>query len=314
MTEEAEPQDARPEPNLDERKRVMEALKEQVVRSPSKPVSVKVEHTGTGALSVVSPHSDELGWTVRLNDTFGTASHSFAKTQLLHLVGIASGEGAGTEAAINSMLASVGAAKPSNEMEAQLVVQMAATHQAAMQSLTRATNSNNYEVMEAAGNLANKLLRTYAKQAEALAKLQRGGQQKVTVEHVHVYQGGQAIVGNVSHAAPSPDRGAPKTGSQPHALVGAAALAFSTGGPVLCPDEDRELMHVASGEREGSMPDAHEGLRQRPRGWLPERSEVQRATIRVRLGSRGTGVEDRQGSTGGGSHQPDSPVPHPRRP
>jgi hypothetical protein len=32
---------------------------------------------------------------------------------------------------------------------------------------------------------------------EALAKLRRGGEQTVRVEHVHVHEGGQAIVGNV---------------------------------------------------------------------------------------------------------------------
>jgi hypothetical protein len=37
----------------------------------------------------------------------------------------------------------------------------------------------------------------YAKQLEALNKHRGKGQQKVTVEHVHVAPGGQAIVGNV---------------------------------------------------------------------------------------------------------------------
>ena len=34
---------------------------------------------------------------------------------------------------------------------------------------------------------------------EALKRYRTGGQQKVTVEHVTVQAGGQAIVGNVSH-------------------------------------------------------------------------------------------------------------------
>jgi hypothetical protein len=33
---------------------------------------------------------------------------------------------------------------------------------------------------------------------EALDKHRRGGNQKMTVEHVHVHEGGQAIVGNVN--------------------------------------------------------------------------------------------------------------------
>ena len=46
-------------------------------------------------------------------------------------------------------------------------------------------------------NQANKLSRTYSTLLEALNRHRGKGQQKVTVEHVHVYEGGQAIVGNV---------------------------------------------------------------------------------------------------------------------
>jgi hypothetical protein len=44
---------------------------------------------------------------------------------------------------------------------------------------------------------ANKLSRTHATLLEALNRHRGKGQQKVTVEHVHVHQGGQAIIGNV---------------------------------------------------------------------------------------------------------------------
>src|SRR6266436_600241 len=44
---------------------------------------------------------------------------------------------------------------------------------------------------------ANKLSRTYAVLLDALNRHRGKGQQKVTVEHVHVHSGGQAIVGMV---------------------------------------------------------------------------------------------------------------------
>ena len=44
---------------------------------------------------------------------------------------------------------------------------------------------------------AQKLMTLYAKQLETRNKHRGKGQQKVTVEHVHVAAGGQAIVGNV---------------------------------------------------------------------------------------------------------------------
>ena len=45
---------------------------------------------------------------------------------------------------------------------------------------------------------ANKLTRTYAAQMEALNRYRGKGQQKMTVEHVHINSGGQAIIGNVT--------------------------------------------------------------------------------------------------------------------
>jgi GTPase len=49
-------------------------------------------------------------------------------------------------------------------------------------------------------------MRLFTEQLEAMSKLKgKVGQQKVTVEHVHVHDGGQAIVGAVSTG--KPDRG-----------------------------------------------------------------------------------------------------------
>ena len=55
---------------------------------------------------------------------------------------------------------------------------------------------------DSAGNLAVKLLRTFTTQLEALQRYRGKGQQKVTVEHVNVNAGGQAIVGTV-HRGPT---------------------------------------------------------------------------------------------------------------
>jgi len=49
-------------------------------------------------------------------------------------------------------------------------------------------------------------MRVFNEQIEVMQKLKgKAGQQKVTVEHVHVHEGGQAIVGAVSAA--KADRG-----------------------------------------------------------------------------------------------------------
>jgi hypothetical protein len=49
---------------------------------------------------------------------------------------------------------------------------------------------------------AFKLARSFCTQVEALKRYRSRGAQKMTVQHVHVAEGGQAIVGNVSAPAP----------------------------------------------------------------------------------------------------------------
>ena len=50
----------------------------------------------------------------------------------------------------------------------------------------------------------NKLARTFAVQMETLKRYRTGGEQRVTVQHVNVAEGGQAIVGNVNAAGGTP--------------------------------------------------------------------------------------------------------------
>jgi len=49
-------------------------------------------------------------------------------------------------------------------------------------------------------------MRTYATQVEVLRRLRNGGQQFVRVEHVHVNDGGQAVIGNVKKPDTAPTR------------------------------------------------------------------------------------------------------------
>jgi hypothetical protein len=101
--------------------------------------------------------------------------------------------------AVNAMLAVIAGVRPRNETDGVLAAQMAATHQLAMTLLERTRQAQHIPVLESHGNMAVKLMRTFTAQTEALAKLRRGGNQMVRVEHVHVHAGGQAIVGNIAH-------------------------------------------------------------------------------------------------------------------
>ena len=97
------------------------------------------------------------------------------------------------------------------------------------------------------GNLAVKLLRTFAAQTEALQRYRGKGQQKVTVEHVHVHTGGQAIVGSLSQTGGGRDND--ENRGQPHAPENAGAITFAPGTTLPSADEARDAMPVARGHR-----------------------------------------------------------------
>ena len=103
---------------------------------------------------------------------------------------------------------------------------------------------------------ANKLSRTYTTLLEALNRHRGKGQQKVTVEHVHVHQGGRAIVGDVQ----GPGGGfAPKSKEQPH------ALAYAPGVTMPSADATREAVPVA-GDAERPLPHARRKIDGRSEG------------------------------------------------
>lgn len=76
-----------------------------------------------------------------------------------------------------------------------MAAQMIAAHAAAMECYRRAVlPEQTFQGRCEALNQANKLSRTYVALVEALNRHRGKGQRKVTVEHVHVHAGGQAVV------------------------------------------------------------------------------------------------------------------------
>ncbi len=94
------------------------------------------------------------------------------------------------------------AIEPRDDFERMLGTQMVACHHAAMECFRRAMiPGQNFASRDMSLKHAEKLMSTYARHLETLNKHRGKGQQKVTVEHVHVEAGGQAIVGNVESGA-----------------------------------------------------------------------------------------------------------------
>jgi len=99
---------------------------------------------------------------------------------------------------VNFMLSVVKGIEPRDQVETMLAAQMAAVHASMMTFARRLAHVENIPQQDSAERAFNKLARTFALQMEALKRYRTGGEQKVTVQHVNVSEGGQAIVGNVT--------------------------------------------------------------------------------------------------------------------
>jgi hypothetical protein len=140
---------------------------------------------------------------------------------------------------ILATLAALEAIAPTDALEGMLATQMVATHEAAMECLRRAVISGQtFAGRDVNLKHAEKLLQIYARQVEALDKHRGRGQQKITVEHVTVQAGGQAIVGNVQGPATSPDKAATKV---PPSLSDQTSELVPLPDPLAAPLKSAEL-------------------------------------------------------------------------
>ena len=88
---------------------------------------------------------------------------------------------------------------PQDDLEGMLAAQMLAVHNATMECFRRAmVEDQHFDHRERNLNFANKLSRTFTMQVEALQRYRGKGQQKVTVEHVHIHSGANAVIGSVT--------------------------------------------------------------------------------------------------------------------
>jgi hypothetical protein len=138
---------------------------------------------------------------------------------------------------------------PKDELEGMMAAQLIAAHNAAMECYRRAMiGDQTFEGRRENLAQANKLSRTHATLLEALNRHRGKGQQKVTVEHVHVYAGGQAVVGAVSPAGGG-DRGKPE--EQPRAK----SIAHAQEPALWSSDASRNAVLLA-GDAEREVPNA----------------------------------------------------------
>jgi hypothetical protein len=148
---------------------------------------------------------------------------------------------------------------PKDELEGMIAAQLIAAHNAAMECYRRAMiGEQTFEGRRENLNQANKLSRSYAVLLDTLNRHRGKGQQKVTVEHVHVHAGGQAVVGVV---APPGGGDQSKSKDQPHAKQ----ISHAPQHEMRSEDKEREPVPIAR-DAERSLPNAWRTISGRSEG------------------------------------------------
>src|SRR5438309_2142140 len=147
----------------------------------------------------VSSPENVPGSLKRIGGSRSDAFNNIVANQVMKSLWTAHSDSAGLDSQYQAVLAAMMGIEPCDEIEGMFAAQIVATHNAAMECYRRSMLDNQtFEGRRDSLNQANKLVRSYVTLMEALNRHRGKGQQKVTVEHVHVHQGGQAIVGAVT--------------------------------------------------------------------------------------------------------------------
>jgi hypothetical protein len=174
-------------------------------------------------------HPVEVVGELLLMEALGTTDSDFLTGLISQLSAACSDGGQIDEARLNFMLSIVKGITPRDQTEAMLAAQMAAIHALMMAFAGQLARVENIPELDSTERALNKLARTFVTQVEALKRYRTGGEQKVTVQHVSVQEGGQAIVGNVTQASRQ------TTADRPP--VSPPALTHSKEAPMPIPSE-----------------------------------------------------------------------------
>ena len=184
------------EPTPEER----DAVQAYLARKRELPVAprAKVSQRAGGVLELAFEHKDVKTAEALLMGATGTVYGSFFDGLLRQLGNATIQDGKVSEGDLNFMLAVIKGIEPQDQVESMLAAQMAAVHMATMTFARRLNHVENIAQQDSAARAFNKLARTFTAQVEALKRYRTGGEQRVVVEHVHVHEGGRAIVGTVN--------------------------------------------------------------------------------------------------------------------
>ncbi|MBT4922524.1 MAG: hypothetical protein HON23_05870 [Rickettsiales bacterium] len=143
--------------------------------------------------------AEKQDFVTRLYDTLGTADSDLSSVLIEKLLTLYGTQDFSSKE-MNGALGFLQDMKPADPAEAILLTQMYGTHLLSCKTMGNANIPG--QISEGVTdniNRATKLSRTYMAQMDALKKYRGKGQQKITVEHVNVNEGGKAIIGDINN-------------------------------------------------------------------------------------------------------------------
>jgi hypothetical protein len=183
-------------------------------REAKSQVRLKVSKTGS---EIAFDHPDERIGQALVMEALASADCDFLHGIVSQLANASTHGQDIDERELNFMLSVIKGIEPRDQLEAMLAAQMAAVHVASMTFARRLVHVQTIPQQDSAERAFNKLTRTFAMQMEALKRYRSGAEQKVTLQHVSVADGGQAIVGNVTQVPR--EKGQEQAAAPPPALT-----------------------------------------------------------------------------------------------
>jgi hypothetical protein len=149
-------------------------------------------------------------WRAQLATVVGSRQEAVQRQIMTDLYGLCADGRSDAALEMSKVLGLMIEIEPRDSLESRLAAQMVGTHTVAMYLLKKGLRGEaSVLVKDFYFRHAERLMRLFGHQLEALSRY-RGkspSEQHVTVEHVHIHEGGQAIVGSVSHSAPQRGEG-----------------------------------------------------------------------------------------------------------
>jgi hypothetical protein len=224
---------------------------------------------------------DSQGAQALLCYALGSASFEFCHSIILQLInapGTRASDPDGIAYTIHSGLSFIAKNEPTGELETMLLVQAWMTHQALLTRQRSLASAETIEQLDANGRLVVKLGRLFTQQMETLARMRTAGKQVIEVQHVHIYPGAQAVLGDVHTGG-----GGIEKRRQPEALADLTGLALAPESTVWSEDTGRDVVREPRGQEQASLPDARVRSRRR-RAERTEERPVQDRTAHARDG------------------------------